>query len=394
MSTKRTSNENGEDIDELEAKRIRTTRPTFSAVLKEAVMMKHLQGFCSSLEPMLRRVVNEEVEKGFARGIQAIPRTPSLQILAQEPSNFELCFTNNISLPVFTGSKIEDEYKQPLQLIIIDSRGNQRVRTALPCPIKIKIVVLNGDFATGDGENWTSEYFKSKIVQERKGKRPLITGEVVVTMRDGCVSVGELTFTDNSSWIRTGTFRIGAQVDEATICNGTRIREAITHPFKVKDHRGELYKKHHPPALEDEVWRLEKIGKDGKFHTKLSAEGITTVQDFLKLWVVDPARLREILGAGMSDKVFEITIKHAKDCVLGNKNYLLRGPRYDLFLNPICQVVGFSYAGMRYPSSDLHGTEKANVENLVRDAYTQWSLLEEVEGFVNENALLTLGSIQ
>ena len=46
--------------------------------------------------------------------------------------------------------------------------------------------------------------------------------------------------------------------------------------------------------LQDEVWRLEKIGKDGAFHKKLSKEGINTVQDFLKLSVVDPRRLRQV----------------------------------------------------------------------------------------------------
>jgi len=55
-----------------------------------------------------------------------------------------------------------------------------------------------------------------------------------------------------------------------------------------------VYKKHHPPMLNDEVWRLEKIGKDGAFHKKLSREGINTVQDFLKLSVVDAQRLRKV----------------------------------------------------------------------------------------------------
>jgi hypothetical protein len=55
-----------------------------------------------------------------------------------------------------------------------------------------------------------------------------------------------------------------------------------------------VYKKHHPPMLQDEVWRLEKIGKDGAFHRKLTAEGINTVQDFLKLSVVDRQKLRRV----------------------------------------------------------------------------------------------------
>ena len=46
--------------------------------------------------------------------------------------------------------------------------------------------------------------------------------------------------------------------------------------------------------LDDEVWRLEKIGKDGAFHKKLQNDGVNTVQEFLKLSVVDPQRLRRV----------------------------------------------------------------------------------------------------
>lgn len=46
--------------------------------------------------------------------------------------------------------------------------------------------------------------------------------------------------------------------------------------------------------LEDEVWRLEKIGKDGAFHRKLAAEGINTVQDFLKVSTVEQSKLRTV----------------------------------------------------------------------------------------------------
>lgn len=55
-----------------------------------------------------------------------------------------------------------------------------------------------------------------------------------------------------------------------------------------------VYKKHYPPALNDEVWRLEKIGKDGSFHKRLNAEGILTVEDFLRLVVRDLQKLRSV----------------------------------------------------------------------------------------------------
>lgn len=55
-----------------------------------------------------------------------------------------------------------------------------------------------------------------------------------------------------------------------------------------------VYKKHYPPALKDEVWRLEKIGKDGAFHKKLNAKGINTVEDFLRLLIRDQQGLRNV----------------------------------------------------------------------------------------------------
>ena len=54
------------------------------------------------------------------------------------------------------------------------------------------------------------------------------------------------------------------------------------------------YKKHHPPSLHDEVWRLERIAKDGAFHTRLASKNILTVKDFLRLHVTDPSALRNV----------------------------------------------------------------------------------------------------
>jgi hypothetical protein len=56
-----------------------------------------------------------------------------------------------------------------------------------------------------------------------------------------------------------------------------------------------VYKKHHPPVLEDEVWRLEKIGKEGAFHKRLNKEKIVTVKDFLTRLHLDAPRLRKVI---------------------------------------------------------------------------------------------------
>ncbi|MCD7451768.1 hypothetical protein HAX54_013416 [Datura stramonium] len=394
MAAKRFFDDSDPDPNQPNYKRMRSTRPSFASVIKEVVMVKFLDDVSSALEPMLRRVVHEEVESGLRRySCRSITRSPSLRIKALEPSNLRLVFNKKLSPPIFTGSKIVAADGQNLQILLVDTSGEGMVPTTLPYPIKVEIVVLDGDFPSGQTEtNWSHEEFDKNIVKERTGRRPLLTGELNLTMRDGVVSVGEIEFTDNSSWIRCRRFRIGAKVVQTGNNQTTgRITEAITESFMVKDHRGELYKKHYPPALGDEVWRLEKIGKDGTFHKKLSSNGINTVQDFLKLATIDTPRLRTILGSGMSDRMWEVTYKHAKTCEMGSKLYMARGPNYILILSPICQVVRAIIDGQIYPTRDLTGIQKAYIQNLVKEAYANWTSLEEVDGLVDEPALLTQG---
>ncbi|KAJ0048950.1 hypothetical protein Pint_16507 [Pistacia integerrima] len=392
MAAKRFFNESGADSDQPPEKKPRT-RPTFASVIGEVVMVNSIQNLFSAIEPMLRRVVNEEVERGVRQSFRSLTRSPSLRIQALEPSSLKLIFSKKLSLPIFTGSKITAVDNNPLQVVLVDTRGGHMVPTSLPQPIKIDIVVLDGDFATGEGDSWTSEDFESKMVKERTGKRPLLTGEVSnITMRDGFAPIGDIEFTDNSSWIRSRKFRIGVKV-VAGNSQGIRIREAITEAFVVKDHRGELYKKHHPPMLNDEVWRLEKIGKDGAFHKKLSTAGIKSVQDFLKFSIVDPRGLRAILGPGMSEKMWEVTYKHAATCVMGNKLHIYRGNNCTITLNPICQVVRAVINGQIYPTRELSTSNRRYIENLVKEAYLNWHSLEVVEGGLNETALLTQGEL-
>ncbi|GLT48889.1 hypothetical protein SLA2020_224790 [Shorea laevis] len=390
MAAKRLSNEFGADPDEPEDKRMRTT-PTFVSVIGEVMKGKYLQNLRSVLEPVLRRVVHEEVERGVQHRLLSFSRSPSLRIQAPEPSTLQLIFSNKLSLPIFTGTKITDMDNNPLQILLVDTRSPLAPVT-LPNPVKVDIVVLDGDFPAGDHDGWSREEFESKMVRERTGKRPLLTGELMVTVRDGVASVGDIEFTDNSSWIRSRKFRIGAKVAQGSFPD-VRVREAMTEAFVVKDHRGELYKKHHPPMLEDEVWRLEKIGKDGAFHKKLASEGINTVQDFLKLSVVDHTKLRKILGPGMSEKMWEVTIKHARTCDIGNKFYIFRGTTYTIILNPICQLIRAVINNHTYSFREITNINKAYVENLVRQAYANWHVLEEVEGVLNETALLTQGEM-
>jgi hypothetical protein len=55
----------------------------------------------------------------------------------------------------------------------------------------------------------------------------------------GVAVIDDVSFTDNSSWIRSRKFRIGVRVVMLTDSCGLRIQEAVSESFTVKDHRGE-----------------------------------------------------------------------------------------------------------------------------------------------------------
>lgn len=277
---------------------------------------------------------------------------------------------------------MESEQGASIHFVLIDANTGHIVTSGPESSAKLDIIVLEGDFSNEDNDSWTQEEFESHIVREREGKRPLLTGELQVTLKDGVGTLGDLTFTDNSSWIRSRKFRLGLKVSSGS-CEGIRIREAKTEAFTVKDHRGELYKKHYPPALTDEVWRLEKIGKDGSFHRRLNKAGIYTVEDFLRLVVRDAQLLRNILGSGMSNKMWDVLVEHAKTCVLSGKLYIYYPDdvkNVGVVFNNIYELSGLIANGQYYAADSLSEDQKVHVDALVKQAYDNWMHVVEYDG--------------
>lgn len=374
MGVRRPREEPEKDPDQPVASRLRSF-PSFASVIREAVLAKSIQNVCVALEPLLRRAVHEEVERGLFH-LMHPPQRSQIRIEEVESSPcLQLKFAQPLSLPVFTGSKIEDKENNALQILLIGTQTGE----ISPTPLKIEIVVLDGDFPSGNHEHWTGNEFNSGIVKEREGKRPLLVGERIVTLRDGKAYIGELMFTDNSSWIRSRKFRIGARVFPESY-EGPRIKEAMTERFTVKDHRGESYKKHYPPSLGDKVWRLENIGKDGAFDRRLAAEGIETVQDFLRKLVINPRHLRSILGPGMSERQWEKSINHARTCTMGEDRYLYRRQSYTVIMSPICDVEGMMIDGNILTFQQLSQEQIADFQQLILEAYENCDRLEKADG--------------
>ncbi|KAE8678237.1 Calmodulin-binding protein 60 A [Hibiscus syriacus] len=372
--------------------------PTLRNVVQEVMKLQSVQHLLEPvLEPLIRRVVREEVEAALRKNLNNMKRNGGKEVNSTESRNLHLQFLNNLSLPVFTGARIEAEECSAIKVAIVDALTGQIVSSGPEASAKVEIVVLEGDFDGDEGDNWTLEEFKNNIVREREGKKPLLAGDAFLTLTEGIGLVGEISFSDNSSWTRSRRFRLGARVVDGS--DGTRVREAKMESFIVRDHRGELYKKHHPPSLSDEVWRLEKIGKDGAFHKRLSRENINSVKDFLTMLFIDPPRLRHILGTGMSAKMWDVTVEHARTCVIDKRVYLYCPPgslqKSGVVFNIVGQVTGLLSECQYITIDKLSETEKAHLllsdfieaQNLVISAFQRW---EDVLSFDDE-ASLTAG---
>ncbi|XP_039141903.1 calmodulin-binding protein 60 A-like isoform X1 [Dioscorea cayenensis subsp. rotundata] len=373
MSQKRQPEEGGDGGASDEKKRPRV--PALHGVVIEALKMDALQKLLAALEPLVRRVVKEEVELALAKHLSCIKRQCGKQVYPSASGSLQLQFMSKLSLPIFTGSKIEGEDCNVVNIALVDGLTGQVVMSGPESSLKVEIVVLEGDFEGDEEDNWTYEDFRNNIVREREGKRSLLTGDVYLELTEGIGVLGELSFTDNSSWTRSRKFRLGASIVDGCY-NGTRIKEAKTEPFMVKDHRGELYKKHYPPALMDEVWRLEKIGKDGAFHKRLSIENINTVKDFLTLLYTDATRLRNILGSGMSAKMWEVTVDHARTCTLGSQIHLYYANgqgKNGVVFNVVGQVLGIQSEKQYISVNNLSDEQKADALLLVKAAFEHWN---------------------
>ncbi|KAL3515979.1 hypothetical protein ACH5RR_022881 [Cinchona calisaya] len=317
----------------------------------------------NNLEPFLRKCVSQEVERVLSSYLRSSPN----QIGSCNRSRtWQLHFDDILPSPLFTGCRVEKEDGSLIKILLRDSRSKQVIISGPLSSIKVTIVVLDGDFNKDDQEDWTKQEFENRTVREREGKRPLVTGTLVVSLKEGIGYVEDVSFTDNSSWRRSGKFRLGAITSEENI------REGISNAFKVKDHRGESYKKHHPPSPVDEVWRLEKIARDGASHKRLTSCGICNVKDLLRLYVTDPNLLRNILGCKISNKAWNTITEHATGCLLDNNELFLyrAADGTVLVLNSIYQVVGVNFGGPNCLSLNmLNNSQMLLVENLKQFAY-------------------------
>ncbi|GAB4855636.1 hypothetical protein Ancab_024257 [Ancistrocladus abbreviatus] len=370
MKVKRQLGEGGSDGSCMPT-HVQKPRFKFRKIIKYVMKEAFLQDLVVRLEPVLHRVVKQELEP-ILQSLQSSPGHPLVdQPETSEKRGLQLHFASKLPSTLFTNSRIEAEGNAPMKIELIDAISKSIIRHPPLCSIKIEILVLNGDFDAKGQEDWSDKDFNDNIVRERAGKRPLLVGELSLSLIHGVGFINNITFTDNSSWVRSRKFRLGVRV-VPNASYGIGIKEAISDAFVVLDHRGESYQKHNTPALSDPVWRLKRIAKDGASHKRLAEREIHTVRDFLQLYHVNPSLLRHILGNGVANKAWETIINHANSCHLDGQLYMYYSATkgVSLYFNCVYKVVGAAFDGENYHSVDaLDMYQMVQIEELKQYAY-------------------------
>ncbi|WJX80029.1 hypothetical protein P8452_63080 [Trifolium repens] len=324
-------------------------------------------------ENFFRGVVRDEVETKIQE--HKLSREKDNEASKSGARTLELHFINN-KLPdkIFTQSNIIAKGEPPLQVALFDVGSNSIVNNGPLSSTKIEICALNGEFGScGGSEDWTETEFNDNILRQRDGKKPLLVGDHrIITLENGVASISKIMFTDNSRWLRCNKFRLGVKAMQ----NGENIKEGRSQPFRVKDNRGEPYQKHYPPYLNlnDDVWRLEKIAKDGQFHKRLSSKGIHTVKDLLKLLIINESSLHKMFGT-IPKKSWLAIIEHAKLCVVDDYklycySHWTNGQQIILIFNAIYELVGVTNDVQNYYLPEtLIPSLKNIVEKGKQDAY-------------------------
>lgn len=293
--------EERENPESLETQQ-RNQRPKFSiptwCLFKEGWLQEPFVQ--AMLENKLRKVVREVTEPMVLHHLQTNPRSLANEAEPSKSRKFKLHFDGQLPRKLYTGNSIEAEGSSPLKVKLLDALSGDIVTDGPLSSAKVKIVALHGHFKVETLDGWSQKDFNDNIVPPRDDKGPLLVGGCVI-MCNGIGFVKGISFTDNSSWVRSKMFRLGAKI-ELNMAKEDQVREAVSCPFKVKHRRGETYQKHSTPSQKDEVWRLQGISKDGKIHERLKKHQIYKVEDLLQQYHTNQSSLRDIIRSSKAWK--------------------------------------------------------------------------------------------
>nr|VDC80928.1 unnamed protein product [Brassica rapa] len=320
------------------------------------------------------------------------PRTLTESPSWEEPDNqflqeslnrlvYKLRFINSPRPVVFTYSNIKAKDGSSLAVELVEAATDRRVTSGRLSSSRIEIVALDAGFTAG---SWTLEEFNRKIVMPREGKRLLLAGDLILTLKDGVGVIEDVSFTDASSWLVSQKYRLGAKP-----INGGFF-EARSEAFVCRDRPRENidtvavygFEKHHPPYPQSEVWRLEGIPKNGVEASLLAEDDIHTVKDIRRRIAIDPDALHQILGRFVSKKTLDTIVSHAMYCVLdGDKFYAYEVKDQGVFLlfNSFYELVQVSFNGVTSLNChQLTSNQKELINHMKPEAYKNVELFVPV----------------
>ncbi|KAG8093144.1 hypothetical protein GUJ93_ZPchr0012g21101 [Zizania palustris] len=363
--------------------RVRGRRSTMEGVFGFRELMPMFLPFFGR---MVQRVVSEEVDKAFFRRFSIpthAPPPPRLLVGWNQRPRYQLMFQNGLK-PVYTMLKLQAKDGPTLKVAIVERLENNQmsfVKFGHLSSAKVEIVVLHGNFNANNEEQWSPEDFNKHIVRGREKSAQLLTGNLTLKLSGGEAFLENATFTDNSSFTSTKKFRLGLRLVNAS---EDRVLEGITEPFRVKERRVEGYEKHYPPMLDDEVWRLENIRRNGAYHQALSNSGVDTVQKLLQSYATNEKKLMQNFSK-MSQAAWKAIISHAMTCEVSNNLclYEAKDSNIRLFFNAIHQLVGVKFGNSYKSINELSQIEKNVVETMKHVAYENMSGVQFDHKMVN-----------
>ncbi|XP_055827981.1 calmodulin-binding protein 60 A-like [Solanum dulcamara] len=332
--------------------KLRKLRKSVNAVLPVVRLLKSMRRLC--VDPA-------------AVEISTDPRKS--QILCDEyeyPGHLKLKFSNNVSGPIYTGVPIGDQEGRSLDVHLIDSRTEKIINSGPEASGKVEIVVLEKDFTSCGGD------------------KSLIRGNPQVSLKDGSVCVSHISFKHSRVSMKKRELRLGARVMNPYNI-GNRIMEAVTEPFFVKDRRS-MGKSLKPLYLDDQVWKLQTIGKGGAFHNRLMKENIITVKDLLTHYFLNRENLLNILGRRLNMKKLDAAVNQAKG-KLDLKRYVCPQENPRVVFTDVGELIGLLYQEGQFVSVEqLTPTQKDIGMEVVKTAFQ--------DGHQNSKVLLDDDSFQ
>ncbi|CAI9104690.1 OLC1v1003414C1 [Oldenlandia corymbosa var. corymbosa] len=148
-----------------------------------------------------------------------------------EPQHLALKFFGKVREPLFTGQYIqgEGEGNSSIQVALVDANG-KTIDTGPEASSEVEISVL------AEGED--------------SQKRQPILSRNKLKLDEGIAFLDNIKFRNKSKWTQDCRIKLLARNMKV---GRTTVKDAISEPFLVRDHRSTLYNKHYPPLLSDEM---------------------------------------------------------------------------------------------------------------------------------------------